>query len=60
MTLPGTFLRETKDELKKVTWPSQKEVVRLTIVVIIVSVAVGLFIGGLDFIFTKLIGLIIR
>ncbi len=60
MTTPTVFLRETADELKKVTWPSQKEVIRLTIVVIIVSIAVGIFIGALDFVFTKIISLIIR
>ena len=60
MTSPFAFLRETQEELKKVVWPTQTEVVRLTGVVIGVSVMVGLFIGGLDFIFTKLLALIIR
>lgn len=60
MRTPATFLKETGDELKKVTWPSQKEVARLTLVVIIVSIAVGLFIGVLDFTFTKAITLVIR
>lgn len=53
MVLPTTFLKETREELKKVTWPTQQEVVRLTTIVIIASLLVGLFIGALDFIFTK-------
>lgn len=55
MATPIGFLRETQDELKKVTWPTRAEVIRLTGVVIIVSLAVGLYIGGLDFIFTNIL-----
>ena len=46
-------------ELKKVVWPTKEQVVRLTLVVIVVSVIAGLLMGGLDFIFTKLLALII-
>ncbi|MFH1535732.1 MAG: preprotein translocase subunit SecE [Patescibacteria group bacterium] len=59
-TTPVSFLREVRDELKKVTWPTQKDTIRLTIVVIITSVIVGLFIGALDFIFTKATELVVR
>jgi preprotein translocase subunit SecE len=51
---------QTQDELKKVTWPTQKEVIRLTAAVIIVSIIVGLFLGGLDFLLTKLTEIIIK
>ncbi len=60
MTTPVTFVRETRDELRKVTWPTRNEVVRLTLVVISVSVIVGVYIGGLDFVFTKLLQFILR
>jgi len=50
---PILFLREVHDELKRVTWPSKKEAINLTLTVIAVSVAVGLFIGAIDFIFAK-------
>lgn len=60
MSTPLSFLRETQEELKKVIWPTRQEVVRLTGVVIIVSAIVGLFIGGLDFVFTKLLSLVLR
>lgn len=52
---PLVFLRQVREELQKVTFPTQQEVVRLTVVVILVSVAVGLFIGGLDLLFTKIL-----
>jgi len=59
-TTPITFLKETRDELKKVVWPTRDEVIRLTMVVIIVSLIVGFYLGGMDYIFTKLITLILR
>jgi len=59
-TTPVSFLKETLDELKKVVWPSRQEVVRLTIVVIMVSAIVGLFIGGADFVLTKALSIIVK
>lgn len=55
-----TFLQEVIEELKKVTWPTQQEIVRLTIIVIAISVLVGLYIGGLDFILVKITELLIK
>ncbi len=43
--------RETRAELRKVVWPSREETVRLTIVVIVVSFAIGLFLFMGDSIF---------
>ena len=60
MTTPLQFLQQTREELQKVIWPSRKETIRLTTVVILVSLFVGLFIGGLDFVFTKLLSLLIK
>lgn len=60
MTTPANFLRETYDELKKVVWPTRQEVIRLTVIVIIISVLVGLYIGAIDFIFTKATELLLQ
>lgn len=60
MANPIGFLRETQDELKKVTWPTQQEVVRLTLVVIVISFIIGMYIGGIDFLFTKLTEAILK
>ena len=43
-----TFLTEVRNELKRVTWPSQKEVVATTIMVIITSAFFGLFLWLVD------------
>ncbi len=51
--------RETVGELRKVTWPTTREAWRLTKIVLLVMVAMGALLGGLDFIFTKLIGLVL-
>ena len=51
--------RETIGELKKVNWPTPPEAWRLTKIVILVIVVMGTLLGGLDFLFTKLIGLIV-
>ena len=61
-TKPGGirgFYRETIAELKKVSWPTRSEAISLTRVVLIVIVTVGLFLGFLDFLFSRLFGLII-
>jgi len=46
-----TFLKETRIELKKVTWPSREDTLRYTITVVIVSLSVAVFLGGLDYLF---------
>jgi len=50
-----TFFSEVKSELSKVTWPKRNEVVRLTSIVLLVSVTVGLLIGGIDYVFTAVL-----
>ncbi len=50
---PAKFVTEVISELKKVTWPTRAETVKLTAVVIAISVIVGVFIGGLDVLLVK-------
>ncbi|HCM82453.1 TPA: preprotein translocase subunit SecE [Patescibacteria group bacterium] len=45
---PLQFIKEVQQELKKVTWPTRQETIKLTGVVIIISLIVAFFIGGLD------------
>ena len=59
-TQPQVFLKEVTDELKKVVWPTRSEVTRLTVVVIVVSLIVGVFLGGIDFLLTKLMETVIK
>ncbi|MBI4320728.1 MAG: preprotein translocase subunit SecE [Chloroflexi bacterium] len=53
------FVRETKSELRKVVWPSRQEATNLTMIVTGVSIAVGLFLGGVDLFFKKLFEIIL-
>lgn len=53
-TMPTQFIREVTSELKKVTWPTRQETIKLTIAVVAISVAVGVFIGGLDALLVKI------
>ena len=54
-----SFFSEVRLELTKVTWPKRHEVVRLTIIVLAVAIIIGAYVGGLDYLFTKGLGLII-
>jgi len=57
---PTTFVREVIAELKKVTWPTKEETLKLTVVVIAISVIVALFIGLLDTTFLRITGFVFR
>ena len=43
------FLREVKVELEKVVWPSRAQTIRLTFIVIFITVMVAFFVGIVDF-----------
>jgi len=49
------FIGETASELRKVVWPSRRDAINLTIIVIIISVAVGLILGLIDLGFSRVI-----
>ncbi len=51
---PVEFLQETYSELRKSVWPSREETARLTSVVIVLAIAAGFFLGGLDRIFAEM------
>jgi preprotein translocase subunit SecE len=49
------FFKESKSELKKVKWPTFKETLQYTLIVIIISLVVAAYLGGLDYIFSLLL-----
>jgi preprotein translocase subunit SecE len=53
------YFKEVKTETKKVNWPTRKETIKYALVVIGISVAVAIFLGGLDFIFTLILNKLI-
>lgn len=54
------FLKEVRVELSKVVWPSRQETIQLTTIVIMVTIVVGFFLGGIDFLLTQLTRLLIH
>jgi preprotein translocase subunit SecE len=54
------FFREVRIELKKVTWPSRKETVAATVMVIFLSILVAFFLGLLDIGLAKAVGTILK
>lgn len=60
MVSPVTYVREVVQELKKVSWPSLEQTRNMTILVVVVSLLVGVYVGGLDFLFSRLVGLLIN
>ena len=53
------FFKEVKEELAKVTWPGREQTIRYTVLVIIVAVAVGAFLRGLDYVLSSLTAFIV-
>ena len=56
----ANYLNEVRIELKKVTWPGRQQVIKLSSVVIGVSVVTGIYTGLLDWGFTWLVSFLIN
>ena len=54
------FLREVKIELKKVTWPSRKQTIGSTVVVIVVVILISIFLGSVDIGLSSLIRAVLQ
>ena len=55
-----TFLVDVRAELRKVTWPSRKEVYATTVVVILTSIFFGTYLWGLDLILDQAVAWMFR
>jgi preprotein translocase subunit SecE len=53
------WFREMKSELKKVVWPSRKQIINNTLVALAVMVVVGIVVWGFDFVANRLVELLI-
>ena len=49
------FLKEVRQELRKVDWPSRRELISYTVVVLVTVIVMTSLVFGLDFVFSKLI-----
>ncbi len=60
ITSSAQFLREVKIELKKVAWPSRKQTIGSTVVVIALIVLISLFLGSIDIGLSSLIRTVLQ
>jgi preprotein translocase subunit SecE len=48
-----SFIKEAREELAKVSWPSRETTIRYTVIVIVMSLAVGAITGAMDYVLSK-------
>ena len=54
------YIKGSRLEMKKVNWPTRRDTLRFTGIVIALSLVVAAFLGGLDFIFAAILRLLVR
>ena len=60
LTRANEFIREVLAEFRKVTWPSRQELINSTVVVIMVTVVLAFFLGGVDVALARIVERILR
>lgn len=53
------YIRDTKAELKHVSWPTRKQAIAFTILTVIISIVVAFYLGFFDFVFSLILEQII-
>jgi len=53
------YLRDTRGEIKHVSWPTQKQTTIYTVLVILISIITALYLGLLDLIFTRALSFLV-
>jgi preprotein translocase subunit SecE len=59
MVKPLKYLQEVRQELEKVTWPSREKTINMTLLVVGVSLFIALYIAGADFVFSRMLTILI-
>jgi preprotein translocase subunit SecE len=54
------FASEVVEELKKVSWPSRNKTIRLTLVVVFISLIIGLYVGIIDVLLAQALALLAK
>lgn len=54
------YLRESKEEMQKVTWPSQKDTIRYSVIVSVITIACGIYFGAADWIIQQGLKLLVN
>jgi len=55
MLNPAKYFKEVNAELKKVSWPNRQQTINMTLLVVLVSAGIALYLTGIDFILQKAI-----
>jgi len=58
-TNPAQFIRQVRQEVAKVTWPSRKETTITTIMVFVMVALASMFLMGVDWIFAELVKVVL-
>ncbi len=53
------YIKETRAELKHVAWPTRRQAIVFTVVVIAISLITAAYLGAFDYVFTSLLKLVI-
>jgi preprotein translocase subunit SecE len=54
-----SYFKDTRGELRKVSWPTRRQATNLTLIVLAASVAMAVFLGAVDLLFSTLVRLVI-
>ena len=54
------YIKDTKAEMTHVSWPTKKQVLAYTLLVIMISIIISIYLGFFDLIFTEGVGLLIK
>jgi preprotein translocase subunit SecE len=48
------YLKDTRGEIRKTSWPTREQATKLTLIVLAVTLVMAIFLGALDFVFAQL------
>lgn len=60
LTRVRNYVASVRTEIGRVSWPSRKEVVTLTVLIILLALVLGLYLGLADLIITQILRLLLR
>lgn len=53
------YVKDTNAEMKHVSWPTQKQTITFTILVILISAVIAAYLGAFDYVFTGILNRVI-
>ena len=60
MKIIKQYIQEVIQEIKKVSWPDKQQTINKTVLVLVVSTLVSIYIGGLDLLLQQLMKMLLR